>query len=190
MSKYKAFLFLALLLSFPSLASGKGNERPLSHQSFIKNQLKQGIYTQEEALLYNYMAIKKPEKLPAELAFLPNEKRLSATGIFVEIFQGLKQKRFSPAVEAFFLEESNGRPVSAGYVDSSKYPLRVHWTDARFADMGRDALEYAEYAWEVETGLGFNAPRTDDGAGGNESIDIYIGSDADGAAGYTKPVEW
>ncbi len=191
MLKHKVFLLFCVLFSLSSTAYAEQITGSLmSRQRFIEKQLKEGVYTSEEALLYNYLAIKKPEKLPGELAFLPNEKRLSATEIFLQVFQGLKQKRFSPQLEAFFLEDVDERPNSAGYVDSDKYPLRVHWTNEAYKNLAVSALDFAEYAWETETNMGFNAPLTDDGAGGNNSIDIYIGTDAAGAAGYTRPVAW
>ncbi len=203
MLRLSSLLLVILLLFFSNFAQAQASEESFTRQRFIREQQIKGHYTAEEALLYNYLAIKDPTKLPAEIHFLPNERQLNATSIFLQVFQGLKQGRFSPDVAAQFsplpaakgsIEDEEERPKiesSGGYIDSSIYPLRVHWTKEAYRNIAYDVLEYAEYAWDVETkAIGFRAPLRDGGEAGSYNLDIYVDSSAGGACGYTKPVDW
>lgn len=83
---------------------------------------------------------------------------------------------------------SMSRPSEAGYVDSTKYPIRIHYRKSTDADRASDVLlPIAEDIWETELAMGWQQPPADYGAGGSDSYDIYLTNyqTAGGAWTYT-----
>ncbi|MEZ4241779.1 MAG: MYXO-CTERM sorting domain-containing protein [Myxococcota bacterium] len=68
------------------------------------------------------------------------------------------------------------RPAEAGYVDSERYPIRVHYRQAADEQRVIDVVLPAfETSWEIEVEqMGWPAPPPDDGVGGSDAYDVYF----------------
>ncbi len=79
------------------------------------------------------------------------------------------------------------RPAEAGYVDSTIYPLRIHYRNADDADRAATVvLPIAEDVWHTEIEvMGWPQPPTDYGVGGSDSYDIYLTNDQTQGGAYT-----
>lgn len=68
------------------------------------------------------------------------------------------------------------RPDAVGWVDSDRYPLRVHYRRAEDATKAAEVvLPAAELAWQVQVEeMGWPAPPADDGDGGDDRYDLYL----------------
>lgn len=81
------------------------------------------------------------------------------------------------------------RPPEAGYVDSTIYPIRIHYRKAGDAERAETVvLPIAEDVWKTEiVDMGWQQPPADYGAGGSDSYDIYLTNydTAGGAWTYT-----
>jgi hypothetical protein len=68
------------------------------------------------------------------------------------------------------------RPPTVGFVDSETLPLRVHWHHESAQAKAELTLELLEDAWAHQVGeMGYAAPLGDDGEGGSDRFDAYIG---------------
>lgn len=75
------------------------------------------------------------------------------------------------------------RPTAVGFVDSETRPVRVHWETEAVAVRAPLVLSLVEDAWtRLVDDMGFPAPLPDQGEGGDERFDVYIGFVAPAAA--------
>ena len=81
-----------------------------------------------------------------------------------------------------------GRPDSAGFIESDRYPLACHWLEPEDEARCPAILDQLEDAWQIQVEeIGFHAPAPDsDGL-----VDIYLTNEgtADGAYAYGPPVD-
>jgi len=76
-------------------------------------------------------------------------------------------------------------PRSAGYLQSNRYPLRIHYADEAFLDMAEQVLGIVEESWEIQVEeMGFAAPPPDCGRDGSDDLDVYIEDLPAGIGGY------
>lgn len=75
------------------------------------------------------------------------------------------------------------RPTAVGFVDSETLPVRVHWETDAVAVRAPLVLSLVEAAWtRLVEDMGFPAPLPDQGEGGDERFDVYVGFVAPAAA--------
>ncbi|MFZ9888653.1 MAG: hypothetical protein ACO3JL_14230, partial [Myxococcota bacterium] len=68
------------------------------------------------------------------------------------------------------------RPSSAGHVDSTTWPIRVHFETEALAVRAPALLGIAEDAWQfLMEEIGYPRPLPDGLAGGDERLDLYLG---------------
>jgi hypothetical protein len=69
-----------------------------------------------------------------------------------------------------------GRPDDVGHVDSTKFPIRVHYRQSADANRAKSVvLPAAEDAWEIEVvEMGWQAPPPDGSSGGDDKFDVYM----------------
>lgn len=81
-------------------------------------------------------------------------------------------------------------PPAAGYVDSSTYPIRVHYQDDTQVALANSILGYAEATWKAQVEqTGYPNPYTnDDGETPHAGVYYYIGDTGMGGGGYTEPL--
>lgn len=79
------------------------------------------------------------------------------------------------------------RPAAVGFVDSTIYPLRVHYRRAQDADRAQNVvLPAAETSWAVEVDqMGWPAPPSDGTAGGDGRYDLYLTDEGTYGGAYT-----
>jgi hypothetical protein len=68
------------------------------------------------------------------------------------------------------------RPASVGSIASATWPARVHWADAAFEPRAEETLALVEAALSsLVDDQGWPAPLPDDGEGGDDRLDVYLG---------------
>lgn len=75
--------------------------------------------------------------------------------------------------------EAAAEPAWDGYVESTQYPIRVHYTNSAGLAAAQQALGYAEDTWEAQVEqMGFAAPTSEDASGvRHEGLWIYLDPD-------------
>ncbi len=78
------------------------------------------------------------------------------------------------------------RPPADNSLNSSEFPLTVHWPHAITEEYAKEILGYAEASWRKEfLEMGFALPHSDGNLGGSGNLDIYLTTDLDpGIGGY------
>lgn len=86
------------------------------------------------------------------------------------------------------LHSASAEPPWDGYVDSTVYPIRVHYTNSAGLAKAEDALGFAEASWELQVGqMGFASPTTED-ATGNRIPGLWIFLDPDSFGDHAEPI--
>lgn len=68
------------------------------------------------------------------------------------------------------------RPTAVGHLDSPTYPIRVHYETEGVGARAPEVLTLVEDAWALLVDdMGFPAPLPDEGEGGDERFDLYLG---------------
>ena len=113
----------------------------------------------------------------------PAEAPRCLTPLFRDLQRDLR--RYAPAEQAE-ITRLLAPPTAAFHIDSSRYPLRVHFDAEADRPTAEDALDVLERSWRIEVDeIGFRAPLPDDGFGGSDALDVFIlpGSGGAGAVG-------
>lgn len=78
------------------------------------------------------------------------------------------------------------RPHADALLQSSKFPLTIHWPAAVTEEYAREILGFAEASWQKQfADMGFALPHADAGLGGSNNLDIYLTTELDpGIGGY------
>ena len=160
----------------------------------IDQRVADGSLPEDLAAAYRVAAFTRPDLLPPEIAAQPNPPVSCATPAFVQAFQ-LSSRGLMGRAAAELYQAGNSRPTSVGYYDSTKYPVRVHYTTTALATRAETVLGFVELSWQKQTEtMGFRPPLGDFGGideGGSPALDVYIGTTDPGASGYTAPeYEW
>lgn len=79
------------------------------------------------------------------------------------------------------------RPDDVGYVDSTVYPLRIHYRRSEDADRAASVvLPVAETCWRIEIDqMGWPTPPADSGLGGDDKYDMYLTNEQTYGGAYT-----
>jgi hypothetical protein len=86
------------------------------------------------------------------------------------------------------LGTASAEPPWDGYVESTQYPIRVHYTASAGLSNAEEALGYAEASWQIQVEqMGFPAPTTED-ATGTIIPGLWIFLDPDGLGNYAEPI--
>jgi len=146
--------------------------------SLIDKAYHSGKITKTEWLEYRKLVLLNPEKLPNEFK---GEPEPCATDILVTHWRetGGKILRYRPTLSG--PEET---------IETEHFI--IHYTlsgdDATSTYYANSVSNYAEYCWSVEVdSLGWDAPPSDYGYGGDNRYDIYIINLPYGVLGYTQP---
>jgi uncharacterized protein (TIGR03382 family) len=76
------------------------------------------------------------------------------------------------------------RPDALGSVEAERHPIRCHFEVVSDRSRCVTLLTYADLAWDVQVDtLGFAAPLPDGDLGGDDLLDIYLGTSVSGGAG-------
>jgi len=102
------------------------------------------------------------------------------------------RKLLAPALVIAALAASpspaSAEPPWDGYVDSTTYPIRVHYTNSAGLSKANEALGYAETSWQIQVEqMGFGAPTTED-ATGNRIPGLWIFLDPDAQYNHAEPI--
>jgi len=74
------------------------------------------------------------------------------------------------------------------YLDSGKYPVRIHYPSGTSNNYIEAVLNYVEHSYQKEVDeIGFIAPPPDGSSGGSDYFDIYFRELQYGLGGYTAP---
>ncbi len=84
------------------------------------------------------------------------------------------------AALAMPLHSASAEPAWDGFVNSTLYPIRVHYTNSAGLAKAEEALGYAESSWEIQVEqMGFTVPTTEDATGDQApGIRIFLDPDA------------
>ncbi len=150
---------------------------PTTVLSALSDLLAEGRISAENFWLHHIHLLRAPERLPAELLGLERNRLSCWTGIVQQVQR--RMDTFSPAVRLEIEELLTPRPPGARapdyIIDSTLYPMRVHYTKTAHEALAANVLGYLENAWAVEVEeLGFFAPLEDRGMGGSTAFDIYV----------------
>jgi MYXO-CTERM domain-containing protein len=86
------------------------------------------------------------------------------------------------------LRSASAEPPWDGYVDSTVYPIRVHYTNSAGLNKANEALGYAEASWQLQIEqMGFASPTTED-ATGNRIPGLWIFLDPDSPYDHAEPI--
>jgi hypothetical protein len=145
-----------------------------------------GVLSQDEAAIYAFLALFAPDQLPASYKSLSVDEpgctvgvvraaRDAVTRVSPELSAAVADALPEPCLETF-----------AHSIQSSVYPLMVHYEDAGLATAAADTLRYAEQSWDLQVlEMGQTAPLLDGGGcGSDENIDIYVLPSIGGAGGW------
>lgn len=171
---------VVFLLSFLTGAAGRTPAwagREPSVFAAIDRAVASGEIDRDEATRYRLLALRAPGALPPAL----QGRDLAAPRCATEIFREARARlpRFSPEerkeVEALLQSPCSIPGAFAGYVESRRYPARVHYQLDVHRPLAELALRYLEEAWRVEVEeIGFRAPLPDQGACGDDSLDLFL----------------
>lgn len=180
-----AGLALVALISGPSaLAAAPLPGAALPAMARLEAGVSTGAVHPREARRLQLLAVRAPERLPAAWADLAADAPRCFTGLARDIQRDL---HLYPLGERAELEALLAPPDPAGpYLQSSVYPLRVHYRDDAERPTAQAALAILERSWRIEVEeLGFRAPLPDGGFGGADDLDVFIlpGSGGAGAVG-------
>ena len=175
-----------VLCLFVLLTSLQVDAAVLSRSQAVQGMLQRGEISEATAATYQVLAYQRPELLPGELRTLP----ATQVGCATEHFLRAHQLRMRGGL-VWGGPDETGRPVSAGYFDSTTYAVRSHFTAASLQSRAAAILQYTEESLAIQIGnMGFRPPLGDFGEGGSVAFDIYVGN-AEGAGGFTAPeAEW
>ena len=129
----------------------------------------------------------------ALFVFLIGFSQLAFSKIHCDMPNRIKQMRAQSQIDVISV-----RPEEIGFIDSVKYPIRVHYQENVTSLYTSQILDYAEISWNklfLETG--FLKPHPDGDIGGEiDLFDIYIVTDMiegvggyAGFSGYYEPTE-
>ncbi len=170
-------LLLAVLLPAPALAEEPPeNGKQLTIFETIDRMEESGEIEWDRALLYRCQAYKQRDKLPPELAALPYPEEFICP---LETFARARREldRCRPEVRTL-LTGVFERPASIDHVQSSTWPLRVHYETTEQIPRAEEYLGHAEQSWALFIAAGFYPPPPDDGRGGSDDYDLYIMADS------------
>jgi len=175
-------LAAALLLIVPAAGAAT------SYQAILEAE-DAGEITAEQAALYLTYSVLAPDRLPAEFADLETES--CGTPALHEAY--LRMDEVSAPIEDEMLTLAN-RPDFSPYpeytFDSDAGYFKIHWTDegpwASDLEYCQEIADAADVAWEVQIDeMGYYAPPSDLGLGGDTNYDIYVIECGGTTLGYT-----
>ncbi len=164
---------LAVAVNFiaePSLASQLEVTNRIEH---IESLYQQGEIDFDHYILFLIQAVKAPQLLPDEIKACPkvSDPLFCATPI-MRLVQFSKYK-LSPGIRSQ-VEALSRRPSAEEYVQSERYPFRVHYNKDR-ESYAKALVPMLEHCWDVEVfDYGFYPPHPDLGAGGSDDLDVYL----------------
>jgi hypothetical protein len=178
-------LLLVGLLLLPAAAS-----ELLTHEAIMADY-EVGNISRYEELLNLTRILKAPEELPERyLVYENDELRVSGTPIVLYVREHLDEL---PYEQADYIEELLlARPSSVGFVESSMYPVRMHYFDNSQISDAQDLLSYIEHSWSIETSDGGNPdrmwpPPPDYGYDYSDDYDFYFENIGGSVMGYAAP---
>jgi len=181
MKTYTA-LAAALLLIVPAAGAAS------SYQAILEAE-EAGEITVEEAALYLTYSVLAPDRLPA--GFVGMETEPCGTPALHEAYLMLEE--VSAPIRNEILSLAN-RPDYSPYpeytFDSDGGYFKIHWTDegpwATDLAYCQEIADAADLSWETEVDeMGYYAPPSDLGLGGDTNYDIYVKECGGTTLGYT-----
>ncbi len=86
------------------------------------------------------------------------------------------------------INAASAEPAWDGYVDSTVYPIRVHYTNSAGLSKAQEALGYAESSWQIQVEeMGFTGSTTED-ATGNRIPGLWIFLDPNATYDHAEPI--
>jgi hypothetical protein len=168
-----------------------GSSGPHDVLTEIADRLHAGRMTEAEAWRARGLALLEPDRLPPDLAAFPTASMRCMTPTLLELRR--HQHLLAPSSRALLAERAVASSPFPQYdklsLDSSKYPIRIHYQSTALATTAAQVLALAEHSWEVEVlEVGFAAPVPDGSSGGDSSLDYYlVPSELVGGGAYTQP---
>ena len=162
----------------PAAGESHGNSKvPTTVLTTLNDLLADGRISAERFWLHHIQLLRAPERLPAELQTLERDRLPCWTGLVQQVQRRIET--FSPAVrreiEELLAPRPPGRSAPDYIIDSTLYPLRVHYEKTSHEALAANVLGYLETSWTVEVEeLGFFAPLEDRGMGGSTAFDVYV----------------
>jgi len=150
---------------------------PMTVLTALNDLLAEGRISEERFWLYHIYLLRAPERLPEELKALEKDRLSCWTGIVQQLQRRIRT--FSPAarmeIEELLAPYPAGRSAPDYIIDSTLYPLRIHYEKTSHETLAANVLGYMETSWTVEVeDLGFFAPLEDRGLGGSTALDVYV----------------
>ena len=175
------FIFLLASLSAEDWLSAQTMSVQLHQDSRL------GVISEEQRLVYNALAVLRPDLLPE--AYRELETRADKCGTF-PLFEVKKNWATLNTANRALLEPLLQRPNLPDSLISPSGFFKIHYTtsggDATTEDYAREAADAFDRAYQVEiTELGYPAPPADYGIDGPE-YDVYI-MQIGNYYGYTQP---
>ena len=179
MKAYTALAAALLLLAPAALAT-------TSYQAILEAEAA-GELSVDQTVLYLTYSVISPELLPAEYATLETER--CGTPALHDAY--LRREDASEPIRRQLLDLA--RPTLSGpeyTFDSDEGYFKIHWTDqgvdATTLEYCEEIADAADLSWETEVNeMGYYAPPSDQGLGGDTKYDIYVMQLSGGTLGYT-----
>jgi hypothetical protein len=184
-------LVLGLAILMPVIAWAADQPEPArSPLTTINEALAAQRITQAQALLYRLYALFDPNRLPQEYRVADAVPIRCGTPTYVDASQ---RRSELPEEDGAYLERLRVRPNLDSYVDTPHF--RVHystsganiiygWPNTAFRD---SVVSSCERGYNQYVAMGYPAPPSDGGAGGNTKIDCYCDALGSGVMGVTFP---
>ncbi len=148
-----------------------------------------GLISRYEQLLYLTQFVKAQDQLPE--AYQPylavDEPLISGTPILAYVQDHLDEL---PTLQAQEIQNLIlARPTSIGSVESSMYPVKMHYYQSSQIGEATTMLGYIEHSWGIETTDGGDSnrlwpPPPDYNFGGDNDYDFYYENTSGGIMGY------
>jgi hypothetical protein len=168
----RCLVILVVLLT--PLTAAPTSEQNLAEQ--LSADTAAGVVSEDEAAIYAFLALFAPGEFPTSYKSLSVDVPHCATGVVRAAKDAAT--RVSAELSAEF-EAALPQPCSGTFahsIQSSVYPLMVHYEDAALAAVASDVLRLTEEQWDLQVlTMGQTAPLLDGGAcGPDENIDLYL----------------
>ena len=165
------------LLVGPPLAFAEEGSREENLAERLGADVAAGVISRDEAAIHSFLALFDRDQLAPSYKSLGVEVPRCATGVLRAAKDAAT--RVAPELSSAFAAALPPQPCTGNFaysIESSVYPLIVHYEDVNLAAEAVNMLRFSEESWDIQVlSMGQTAPLLDGGVcGPDERLDLYL----------------
>ncbi len=173
----KIALLIACLLVAPPLAFAEDSASEQSLAERLSADTAAGVLSRDEAAIHAFLALFDRDRLAPSYKSLAVDRPRCAMGVLRAAKDAAT--RVAPELSSAFAAALPPQPCRGNFaysIESSVYPLIVHYAETDLAAEAVRMLKFSEESWDIQVlSMGQTAPLLDRGVcGPDEKLDLYL----------------